>query len=75
MLLDIGLPQMNGYDVCKAIRKEPWGKDLFIVAVIGWGQTGDREKSAEAGFNRQLVKPVDHGVLRKILGELSLEIP
>ena len=68
ILLDIGLPKLNGYDACRAIREQPWGKDIMMVALTGWGQDEDRRKSTEAGFNSHLVKPVDHAVLTKLLG-------
>jgi signal transduction histidine kinase/ActR/RegA family two-component response regulator len=59
ILLDIGLPQLNGYEVCRRIRCAPWGKGPGIVAVTGWGQEEDRQKSQEAGFDAHLVKPLD----------------
>jgi PAS domain S-box-containing protein len=71
ILLDIGLPKLNGYEVCRAIREQPWGKDLVMVAVTGWGQEEDRVKSREAGFNGHMVKPVDHAALMKLLAALS----
>lgn len=69
ILLDIGLPKMNGYDVCRAIRTQAWGNDILIVAVTGWGQAEDRRKSQEAGFDGHFVKPVDHTALVKLLVE------
>src|SRR5262249_32651851 len=71
ILLDIGLPKLNGYDVCVRIREQPWGKDIFIMAVTGWGQTGDRHRSQEAGFDRHMVKPVDFVALEKLLAGLN----
>jgi CheY-like chemotaxis protein len=71
ILLDIGLPRMSGYDVCRAIRAQPWGKDIVIVALTGWGQEEDRRKSKEAGFNGHLVKPADYSALMKLLAELQ----
>jgi signal transduction histidine kinase/ActR/RegA family two-component response regulator len=71
LLLDIGLPKLNGYDACRRIRAQPWGKDIFIVAVTGWGQEEDRRRSQEAGFNHHLVKPVDFGCLEKLLATLK----
>jgi CheY-like chemotaxis protein len=71
VLLDIGLPVLNGYEVCSRIRKEPWGKDLVLVALTGWGQEEDRHKSQAAGFDAHMVKPVDHDVLLKLLASLS----
>ena len=69
MLLDIGLPGMNGYEVCRRIRKEPWGEAITIVALTGWGQKEDVRKSIEAGFNGHLVKPVELEALADVLAE------
>jgi signal transduction histidine kinase len=71
VLLDIGLPRLNGHGACEAIRKQPWGKDMMIVALTGWGQDADREKSRLAGFNGHLVKPVDLTELANLLEEMS----
>jgi PAS domain S-box-containing protein len=68
VLLDIGMPKLNGYEVARQIREQPWGKDMVLVAVTGWGQQEDRRKSHEAGFNGHMVKPVDHAALMKLLG-------
>jgi PAS domain S-box-containing protein len=70
ILLDIGLPQLNGYEVCRHIRREPWGGGIVIVALTGWGQEDDRNRSREAGFNAHIVKPVDHEALLKLLAAL-----
>jgi CheY-like chemotaxis protein len=59
ILLDIGLPGMSGHDVCRQVRQEPWGRDIRMIALTGWGQEEDRRKSADAGFDGHLVKPVD----------------
>jgi PAS domain S-box-containing protein len=67
VLLDIGLPIMNGYEACRRIRNEPWGKDLLLVALTGWGQEEDRERSRNAGFDMHMVKPVDHDQLVSLL--------
>lgn len=67
VLLDIGLPGMNGYDVAREIRKQPWGESILLVAVTGWGQEGDRRLSKDAGFDHHLVKPVDPAVLIRLL--------
>jgi CheY-like chemotaxis protein/anti-sigma regulatory factor (Ser/Thr protein kinase) len=58
-LLDIGMPRMNGYDLARRIREQPWGKSAVLIAVTGWGQVEDRERTIEAGFDEHLVKPVD----------------
>jgi PAS domain S-box-containing protein len=63
MLVDIGMPGRNGYDVCTHIRAQPWGRALAIFAVTGWGQQDDRERSERCGFDGHLVKPVDPDAL------------
>ena len=70
ILLDIGLPKLNGYEVCRRIREQPWGRDIVLVALTGWGQEEDRQKSKDAGFNGHMVKPVDLAALTKLLAEL-----
>lgn len=70
VLLDIGLPRMNGYEACRRIRKEPWGKNMVLVALTGWGQEEDRLQSREAGFDAHMVKPVDHDLLLEFLASL-----
>jgi PAS domain S-box-containing protein len=70
-LLDIGLPSLNGYDVCRRIRQEPWGKTMVLIALTGWGQDEDRRRSQEAGFDGHLVKPVDHTRLLTLLATLT----
>jgi two-component system, chemotaxis family, CheB/CheR fusion protein len=67
VLLDIGLPKLNGYDAARRIREQPAGKDVFLVALTGWGQPEDRRRAQDAGFDAHLVKPVDHAHLAKLL--------
>jgi CheY-like chemotaxis protein len=69
ILLDIGLPAMNGYDACRAIRRLPTAKPIRIIALTGWGQEADRSHAKEAGFDAHLVKPVDIAALAKLLGD------
>lgn len=71
ILLDIGLPKLNGYEACRRIRQLPSGRDMIIVALTGWGQDEDRRKSEEAGFNAHLVKPVSLATLARLLPELQ----
>jgi CheY-like chemotaxis protein len=71
MLMDIGMPRLNGYDAARRIREQPWGKGLLLVALTGWGQEGDRQRSQEVGFDAHLVKPVDHSDLQKLLAEMQ----
>ncbi len=68
VLLDIGLPRLDGHEVCRRVREQPWGKDIMVIALTGWGQEDDRRKSEEAGFNGHLVKPVDYDKLLELLG-------
>ena len=70
MLLDIGLPKLNGYDACRQIRAQAGGKDLVMIAQTGWGQSEDRLRTREAGFDHHLVKPLDPRALRRLLAEL-----
>jgi two-component system CheB/CheR fusion protein len=71
VLLDIGLPRLNGYDVARHIREQSWGPRMTLVALTGWGQDEDKRRSREAGFDHHLVKPVDPDTLFKLLSELS----
>jgi CheY-like chemotaxis protein len=70
ILLDIGLPGMSGYEVCRRIRQEPYGPSMTIIALTGWGQEEDRKRSREAGFDTHMVKPVDHEALLKMLASI-----
>ena len=69
IVLDIGLPKLNGFDACRRIRERTWAKDTLIVAATGWGQDEDRRRSKEAGFDHHLVKPVDAAELNRLLAE------
>jgi CheY-like chemotaxis protein/two-component sensor histidine kinase len=70
ILLDIGMPEMNGYDTCRYIRQQEWGKHIIIAALTGWGQEEDKRKSMEAGFNFHLVKPASLETLMPLLAEI-----
>jgi PAS domain S-box-containing protein len=67
ILMDIGMPRMNGLDATRRIREQPWGRDVKIYALTGWGQDGDRAKSRAAGCDGHLVKPVHLPDLEKLL--------
>lgn len=67
ILLDIGMPVLDGYEVARRIRQQPWGRAITLVAVTGWGQESDRLLSREAGFDYHLVKPVDVDALGEVL--------
>ena len=66
-LLDIGMPHLTGYEVAKALREEPWGAGVCLVALTGWGQESDRQRAIDAGFDHHLTKPVDIDVLEALL--------
>jgi CheY-like chemotaxis protein len=67
VLLDLGLPRLNGYEACRRIREQPWGKDMTLVAVTGWGAESYRERSRDAGFDTHVVKPVNSSDLLGLL--------
>lgn len=71
MLVDIGMPDIDGYEVARRVRAGPAGQDIALIAMTGWGQDEDRRRSQEAGFDHHLVKPVDFSVLERMLIALS----
>ncbi len=71
MLLDIGMPKLNGYDAARIIRQQPWGKQICLIALTGWGQEEDKRRANEAGFNFHLTKPVVATTVAEILAKLS----
>jgi PAS domain S-box-containing protein len=73
ILLDIGLPELSGFETARRIREQPWGKNIFLIAVTGYGQEEDRRRSLEAGFNCHLVKPLRFSELKHKLSEIALD--
>jgi CheY-like chemotaxis protein len=71
ILMDIGMPKLNGYEACRHIREQPWGKQPLLIAVTGWGQEEDRQRSREAGFDHHMVKPIDPVALERVLAGLA----
>jgi len=71
MLLDIGLPVINGLQVAKWIRQEPGLENVVLVALTGYGQESDRQRTREAGFNHHLVKPADFANVVSILSAIA----
>jgi CheY-like chemotaxis protein len=71
VLLDIGLPGLNGFDVAKQLRQQPALQNIVLVAMTGYGQESDRQRSREAGFNHHLVKPSEFGKVLQILAAVS----
>jgi signal transduction histidine kinase len=67
VLLDIGLPKLNGYDACRRIRAQEGGQRVVLIALTGWGQDEDKRHSKEAGFNFHMIKPVDPQALHRLL--------
>ena len=72
VLLDIGMPKLNGYEAARHIRGQAWGVHPVLVALTGWGQDTDRRQSKEAGFDHHLVKPVEPSTLMKLLADVSI---
>jgi PAS domain S-box-containing protein len=72
VLLDIGLPKMNGFEAARHIRQQPWGKGMALLALTGWGQEEDKRRALEAGFDYHLTKPVDPIALEKLLAVLRV---
>jgi CheY-like chemotaxis protein len=75
VLLDIGLPGMDGYQVARNLKQEATCKETIIIAVTGYGQSEDRERSNQAGIDHHLVKPIDHGVLLALLVDAAVPSP
>ncbi len=69
VILDVGMPGLDGYETARRIRLEAWGVRLMLVALTGWGQEQDRQRAAAAGFDEHLTKPVDPNRLYEILVE------
>jgi CheY-like chemotaxis protein len=71
VLLDIGLPKLDGYEVARRIRQRQWGKKMLLTALTGWGQDEDKRRSQLAGFDHHLTKPVDAVALMKLFAARS----
>ena len=75
VLLDIGLPKLDGYEVCRRIREQSWSKSMVLIAVTGWGQDEDRRRSRDAGFDLHLVIAVDPRQLIETIAALQIATP
>jgi PAS domain S-box-containing protein len=71
VLMDVGMPRLNGYEATRRIREQPWGQGMAVIALTGWGQEGDKARSQEAGCNGHLVKPINLSDLEELLTELE----
>jgi len=69
VLLDLAMPKLDGYAVCRAIRAQSWGTQMMIIAQSGYGSAADQQRSKEAGFDMHLTKPVDFAALIRLLGD------
>ena len=74
ILLDIGLPDINGYEVAQRIRQHTWGKNIFLIAATGWGQDKDKKLAKDAGFDKHLTKPIEFQQLNCLLQNISIEM-
>jgi CheY-like chemotaxis protein len=71
ILLDIGMPHINGYEIARRVRQQWWGKDVILIALTGWGQDEDKERASRAGFDYHFTKPVNPSDLERLLGNLQ----
>ena len=72
VLLDIGMPGVDGHDVCRRLRQERWGTSIQIIATSGWGQESDAREAIASGFDAHMTKPVDLRKLSAVVDELLL---
>lgn len=72
-LLDIGMPDLSGYEVAQELRREPWATRIQLIALTGWGQEDDRRRALEAGFDHHLIKPIDPDRLEGLIASGSSE--
>jgi CheY-like chemotaxis protein len=74
ILMDIGLPDVNGYDLARQIRATPWGVKADLIAITGWGQEADRDRAFRAGFDHHLTKPISTESLETLLQSLHPDL-
>ncbi len=71
VLLDLGMPHMDGFEACRQMRAQPWGVKMTVIAVTGWGNEADRLHTKQVGFDHHLVKPVEPDVILSMLDSLA----
>jgi CheY-like chemotaxis protein len=71
VVLDVGMPRLDGYETAKRIRQRAWARDVVLIAVTGWGNEKDKLRAAEAGFDVHLVKPVDATTILDVLDQMD----
>jgi CheY-like chemotaxis protein len=74
LLLDIGMPKLDGFEVARRIRQQPWGRQIVLAALTGWGQEEDKRRTRAAGFDHHFVKPVEPAVLQRFLAECEANV-
>ena len=72
ILLDIGMPKLNGYDVARRIREQQWSEGTMLIALTGWGQDEDKRRASEAGFDRHFTKPLDPAELQRVITDFHV---
>jgi len=72
VLMDLGMPKVDGYEAARRMRLQPWGAELFLVALTGWGAEEDRRRTQDGGFDSHLVKPVDMDILKRLIAEMPI---
>jgi len=70
VFLDLGMPDVDGRDVCRRIRSQPWGRPISLIALTGWGRESDRNQTSLAGFDGHLVKPANPAALVQLVKDL-----
>jgi CheY-like chemotaxis protein len=75
VLLDIGMPDLSGYEVAQFLRREPWTTGIRLIALTGWGQESDRRRALEAGFDEHMIKPVDPDKLAALIANAPFNSP
>ncbi len=71
VILDVGMPDLTGYEVARRLRQNAWARDPLLVAMTGWGQAKDKERAIAAGFDQHFTKPLDPGELHRLLGTFA----
>ena len=70
VLMDIGMPRLDGYEAARRIRSQGWSRDTLLVAVTGWGPSDNSDEATAAGFDRHFTKPLDPAELRRLVGSI-----
>ena len=70
-ILDIGMPEMSGYEIAERVRSAEWGKQALLLALTGWGQQDDKKKARAAGFDHHFTKPVDLREIEQVLADFA----